>query len=131
MKSEFIKKIPKTDLHVHLDGSIRMQTLIDLAKDQNIKLPSKTASGLDEIVFKDRYKDLNEYLQGFRYTVSVMQTPEALERIAYEFAWDNYNEGVRYFEVRYAPQLHINKNQPIEEKQSRKNINKSQKPSKI
>ena len=115
MKPEFIKKIPKTDLHVHLDGSIRIQTLIDLAKEQNIKLPSETTSGLDEIVFKDRYKDLNEYLQGFQYTVSVMQNPEALERIAYEFAWDNFNEGVRYFEVRYAPQLHINKNQTIEE----------------
>ncbi len=115
MDSEFLKKIPKTDLHVHLDGSIRMQTLIDLAKEQKIRLPSETESGLDEIVFKDRYKDLNEYLQGFQYTVSVMQKPEALERIGYEFAWDNFDEGVRYFEVRYAPQLHVNKNQSVEE----------------
>ena len=112
---EFLARIPKTDLHVHLDGSLRVPTLIELAKAGNIELPSYTESGLNELVFKDKYNDLMDYLQGFGYTVSVMQNSENLERIAYEFAWDNFNEGVRYFEVRFAPQLHVNKNQSIED----------------
>jgi len=112
---EFLVRIPKTDLHVHLDGSLRVSTLIELAKNGNVELPSYTEDGLNELVFKDKYKDLMDYLQGFGYTVSVMQNPENLERIAYEFAWDNFNEGVRYFEVRFAPQLHINENQSIED----------------
>jgi adenosine deaminase len=113
--TDFIRRIPKTDLHVHLDGSLRVQTLIELAKEHSIKLPSETVEGLNELLFKERYEDLVDYLKGFRYTTAVMQTPEALERIAYEFAWDNFNEGVRYFEVRFAPQLHINSNQGVEE----------------
>lgn len=105
---EFLKAIPKTDLHVHLDGSLRLSTLIELAKENKIKLPSYTEDGLKKLVFKDRYSDLVEYLQCFQYTVAVMQTPEALERIAYEFALDNFAEGVRYVEPRFAPQLHTN-----------------------
>ena len=112
---EFIRRMPKTDLHVHLDGSIRPETLLDLARARKIVLPTQTADGLNDLVFKERYQDLVEYLRGFHYTVAVMQTAEALERIAYEFAWDNFNEGVRYFEVRFAPQLHTNSDLPIEE----------------
>ncbi len=112
---EFIARIPKTDLHVHLDGSIRIDTLIELAKAGNVELPSYTHEGLNDLVFKEQYKDLTDYLKGFGYTVAVMQTSENLERVAYEFAWDNFNEGVRYFEVRFAPQLHVNESQTIEE----------------
>jgi adenosine deaminase len=54
----------------------------------------------------DRYNHLGEYLHGFKYTVAVLQTSEALERSAYELACDNFAEGVRYLEVRFAPQLH-------------------------
>lgn len=111
---EFIRKLAKTDLHVHLDGSIRINTLIELAQKDGVELPSYTNEGLNEIVFKNRYNDLLDYLQGFGYTTAVMQSAENLERIAYEFAWDNFNEGVRYFEVRFAPQLHVNKNLAIE-----------------
>lgn len=111
--TEFLKSIPKTDLHVHLDGSLRVGTLIELAKEQHIELPSYSEEGLNDTVFKSHYASLDEYLQGFGYTCAVMQTPEALERIAYEFAWDNWNEGVRYVECRFAPQLHINKNQSM------------------
>ena len=107
-KKDFLKAIPKTDLHVHIDGSLRISTIIELAREHNIKLPSYTEDGLLETVFKARYKDLVEYLRGFQYTVAVMQTPEALERISYELAIDNFNEGVRYLEPRFAPQLHTN-----------------------
>ncbi len=105
---KFIEAIPKTDLHLHLDGSLRLETLIELAGDAGIELPSNTVEGLKETVFKEKYKDLGEYLQGFFYTGAVMQTTESLERISYELAADNINEGVRYIEVRFAPQLHQN-----------------------
>jgi len=105
----FVKALPKTDLHVHLDGSIRVSTLIDLAREYNVSLPSYTEEGMRELVFKERYANLGEYLRGFAYTVGVMQSELALERCAYEFAVDNLNEGVRYFEVRFAPQLHMHK----------------------
>lgn len=103
---EFIRQIPKTDLHLHLDGSLRIPTLIELARNAKVKLPSYDESGLRELVFKDTYSSLPEYLKGFIYTVGVLQTPENLERVAYELAQDNLAEGVRYIEVRFAPQLH-------------------------
>jgi adenosine deaminase len=104
---ELIRALPKTDLHVHLDGSLRVETLIDLARDARVNLPSHTASGLMETVFKPRYANLNEYLEGFKYTVAVLSTAEALERAAFELAEDCQNEGVNYIEVRFAPQLHV------------------------
>jgi adenosine deaminase len=104
---EFIRAIPKTDLHVHLDGSLRLPTLIELAKERKVALPSFTEEGLNSLIFKDSYKDLNEYLSGFSWTLRVMQDKEGLERTAYELAQDNWAEGVRYLEVRFAPQLHM------------------------
>jgi len=108
--AELINRIPKTDLHVHLDGSLRLQTLIEIAKKEDVELPSATVEGLNELVFKDNYANLEEYLKTFGYSCAVMQKPEYLEKIAYELAQDNQDEGVRYIEVRFAPQLHINKN---------------------
>lgn len=105
---DLIRKLPKSDLHLHLDGSLRLETLIDLARTRGVVLPSETPEGLNELVFKDSYANLGEYLHGFGYTCSVLQDPEALERTAYELAWDNIDEGVRYIEVRLAPQLHVN-----------------------
>lgn len=104
---DFLRELPKTDLHVHLDGSIRIATLIDLAREYHVELPSYTEAGLRETVFKDRYRNLAEYLTGFQYTVAVLQSEVALERAGYELAQDNQAEGVRYLEVRFAPQLHV------------------------
>ncbi len=104
---EFIRELPKSDLHVHLDGSLRVNTLIEIARQEKFALPSYTEEGLNETVYKSHYGSLEEYLTGFQYTVRAMQTPENLERIAYEFARDNQAEGVRYVEVRFAPQLHM------------------------
>jgi adenosine deaminase len=109
----FIKKIPKTDLHVHLDGSIRLPTLIELARKKKIKLPAYTQKGLKELVFKKKYKNLEEYLRGFAYTVAVLQDAASLQRVAYELAMDNADEGVRYIEVRFAPQLHQSRTRNI------------------
>jgi len=102
----FVRSIPKTELHVHLDGSLRIPTLIELAKRDKVKLPSLTESGLRDKVFKDQYKDLPDYLKGFAYTCAVMQSADNLERIGYELIQDHLEEGVRYIEIRFAPQLH-------------------------
>lgn len=105
-KVELLRRLPKTDLHLHLDGSLRLETLIELAKERNVELPSYTSEGLLELVFKEKYANLPEYLHGFAYTCAVLTDAEALERCAYELAEDNLAEGVRYIEVRFAPQLH-------------------------
>ena len=107
---DFLLKIPKADLHLHLDGSLRIKTLIELAKKDNIKLPAYSEEGLRREVFKKNYRNLPEYLKGFAYTTAVMQKKENIERIAYELALDNIKEGVRYIEVRFAPQKKKKKN---------------------
>jgi adenosine deaminase len=107
MDRDLIRRLPKTDLHVHLDGSLRLETLIDLAHSRRVALPSETPAGLEELVFRPRYRSLAEYLEGFRYTAAVLQDAEALERAAYELAEDCQAEGVLYLEVRFAPQLHV------------------------
>ena len=112
---EFLRRIPKTDLHLHLDGSLRTTTLIELARQRRVKLPSGPADGLCRLVFKKHYADLTEYLRGFAYTCAVMQDAESLERIAFELAEDNLAEGVRYIEVRFAPQLHVHDKLTLEQ----------------
>lgn len=112
---EFIQAIPKTDLHVHLDGSLRIPTLIELAQERGVELPAYTEEGLRAEVFRDSYADLGEYLHGFKYTCGVLRDEAALERCAFEMAEDAFLEGVRYMEVRFAPQLHANDNLTIED----------------
>jgi len=104
---EFVEKLPKTDLHVHLDGSLRISTIFDLAKKQNVKLPVKTEDKLADLICCDRQcESLVDYLKGFEVTLSVLQTEDALFRVAYELAEDAAKENVRYIEVRYSPILH-------------------------
>lgn len=105
--AEFIRRIPKSDLHLHLDGSLRLKTLIELARQEGVKLPSFTESGLRKLVFKDSYRNLGDYLQGFSLTCAVLRSRENLERVARELVEDCAAEGVRYIEVRFAPQLHV------------------------
>jgi len=100
--------LPKTDLHVHLDGSLRPATLFDLARSQGVKLEVENEAGLRS--FLDRLTagvSLPTYLKAFDLTLSVMQRPEALERVAFELAEDAHRENVRYMEVRYCPALHL------------------------
>lgn len=102
---EFIFDMPKTDLHLHLDGSLRLNSLIEMAGESNINLPSNTIEGMKEKVFKETYENLGDYLKGFQYTCDVLRDKEHIERAAYELAIDNQKENVIYIEVRFAPQL--------------------------
>lgn len=111
---ELLAALPKSDLHCHLDGSLRLDTLIELARERNIQLPSYTPEGLKELVFKEQYRDLPDYLHGFAYTCGVLTDEEALERTAYELAIDCIAEGTCYLEVRFAPQLHVRPDLPLD-----------------
>jgi adenosine deaminase len=102
----FLMRIPKADLHIHLDGSIRIGTLIELAQQHNVPLPSYDADELRDLVFPETYNSLEEYLRGFAYVTKALRSHDALERVAYECAMDAYNCGVRHLEVRFAPQMH-------------------------
>lgn len=104
---DFIEKLPKTDLHVHLDGSLRLDTIIELARKQSVKLPSFDRDELFRRIYAGEVcQSLDEYLKAFDITLSVMQTEESLERSAFELAEDAWKEGVRHIEVRYSPLLH-------------------------
>jgi adenosine deaminase len=104
---EFFQKLPKTDLHVHLDGSLRLETIVDLAKRHKVELPSHDSAELRRIMnLGQNCGSLVEYLKAFDITLRVMQHEDALFRVAYELAEDAARENVRYMEVRYAPMLH-------------------------
>ena len=110
LPKDVIQELPKTDLHVHLDGSARINTLIEHAKKQKIGLPSTKPEELAKYIMSGKNcHNLAEYLKSFEITLSVMQEPEALYRIAYELAEDAAEENVWYMEVRYSPILHIRK----------------------
>ncbi|MDI9529332.1 MAG: adenosine deaminase [Candidatus Cloacimonadota bacterium] len=110
MTRELIEKLPKTDLHVHLDGSVRINTLIELAKEQNIQLPTTDPDEMRKlIVCGEHTSSLEEYLRGFPIVNLVLQTKDSLRRAAYELAEDAARENVRYMEVRYSPILHTNR----------------------
>ena len=105
---ELLHSLPKTDLHVHLDGSLRPETLIELAAEQGVKLPTTDPAALADHMHVKEARDLVDYLSRFDITHSVMQEADALERIAYELAEDAAAENVRYTEVRFSPVLNIN-----------------------
>jgi adenosine deaminase len=104
---ELFESLPKADLHVHLDGSLRLETIVELAREENVELPSHDAGELRRVMhLGENCGSLAEYLKAFDVTLRVMQTESALYRIAYELCEDAARENVRYMEVRYAPMLH-------------------------
>lgn len=104
---ELFQALPKTDLHVHLDGSLRLATILELASVEGVELPATDEAGLNAAIgCGNNFGSLVDYLRGFDITLRVMQTESSLERIAFELGEDAHAENVRYMEVRYAPLLH-------------------------
>lgn len=102
-----IRELPKTDLHVHLDGSLRLTTMLELAEDQGVSLPADSPEGLAKALHcGENTGSLTEYLKAFETTLLVLQSEDALYRAAYELGEDASEENVRYMEVRYSPMLH-------------------------
>ena len=116
LDKEIIRRIPKVELHEHLDGGLRPETIIELAKERNITIPST-----DPVELKEWFKrgciqkSLTLYLETFSVTLSVMQDKEALYRIAKEEILDLAKEHVVYAEIRFAPELHTKKGLNLEE----------------
>jgi adenosine deaminase len=104
---ELVRALPKTDLHCHLDGSLRLATILELAEEQGVALPADTPEGLARAIHMgETCASLEDYLAAFDVTLAVLQTEESLHRVARELALDCAAENVRYLEVRYSPVLH-------------------------
>lgn len=106
LERDWIQRLPKVELHVHLDGSLRPQTMIELADEAGIRLPARDAASLAEAMLVRDVTCLEEYLDRYRVTIALMQTREAIRRIARELVLDLAAENVRYFETRFCPALH-------------------------
>jgi len=110
ISEQVVRLLPKTDLHVHLDGSLRPDTILELMDRAGLEPPSRDPAELARMLtVGDRSASLPEYLAIFETTLSVLQEPDAIERVAYELACDCAAENVRLLEVRYAPILHQQK----------------------
>ena len=104
---EIFEQLPKADLHVHLDGSLRLETIVELALEDKVDLFSYDPADLRKAMhLGETCGSLDQYLRAFEITLKVMQTEAALYRIAYELGEDAARENVRYMEVRYAPMQH-------------------------
>ncbi|MFC1681252.1 adenosine deaminase [Pseudomonadota bacterium] len=112
---DLLKRLPKVELHCHLDGSLRVGTMLELAKLDKVKLPTKDKQELKKIMSPGKFKSLNEYLELFEISLKVLQTPRSLERVAYELIEDVAEENVRYIEVRYSPILHCRRDMTPED----------------
>ena len=96
--------LPKTELHIHLEGSIRTQTIIDIAEEYNLKLPSYEASELDKHVkVYDQMRDLGAVLEAFAIFQNSITSPAVVERIAWELFEDAARQNIKLFEVRFSP----------------------------
>lgn len=102
------RRLPKVLLHEHLDGGLRPSTVIELSRELRYGgLPTEDAGELAKWFHRGAQRgNLVEYLEGFAHTIVVMQTKDGLERVAYEYMEDMFNDGVIHTEVRFAPVFH-------------------------
>lgn len=97
------------DLHLHLDGSLPLHTVKELAEQQGITLQMTDGELKKKLSVPAGCRDLNEYLTKFEFPLTLMQTPEALEKCMHDLLTELEGQGVQYCEVRFAPQLHTQK----------------------
>jgi adenosine deaminase len=106
ISDDLLRALPKTDLHVHLDGSLRLATFIELGAAAGLDMPRDTREVRRKFFPPDREPRFDEFLKYFQHTLAVLQTAENLERAACELAEDFFADGVWYVEVRFCPLLH-------------------------
>ena len=115
ISQELLLQLPKVELHCHLDGSLRTQSIIEQAAIEKVILPFQNISDLDKYLrIGEKRGSLEDYIKRFDITLSVMQTPQSLFRFAYELIEDVAKENVRYIEVRYSPILHTKKGMTLD-----------------
>ena len=100
----FIERMPKVELHLHLEGSIGSQTLLDLAERNKIEIPAQNVAGVEQLL---RYRDFGEFLTVYMALVRAVVTGEDFERLAYELGQHLATQRVRYAEVMVSPMQHI------------------------
>ena len=112
-----IKAAPKVLLHDHLDGGLRPVTILELAREIGYTaLPTSDPDELAKWFVADAPgSDLVRYLEGFAHTTAVMQTKDQIERVASETAFDLALDGVVYAEIRFAPELHVERGLSLDE----------------
>ena len=116
INTSLLQRLPKVELHCHLDGSLRISTILDLAKQDKVILPTSNSDKLSKLLVIGKTRgSLEDYIKRFDITLSVMQTPVALRRTAYELIEDVAKENVRYIEIRYSPILHTEKGMSLGE----------------
>jgi adenosine deaminase len=111
----FLRRLPKAELHCHLDGSVRPETLLELGREYGIAMPRTDAASLREYMLVADARNLEDYLERFEITLSVLQTPDALERVTFELLDDASRDGVRYMEIRYSPILNVRRGMALGE----------------
>lgn len=109
MHREIVKQLPKIELHCHLDGSIRPETLVKIARKQGIPFPTNTQELHDLLVAPPDCQNLNDYLKRFDVVLTCLQTEDALQEAALDIISQAAEENIRYIEVRFAPSLHMQK----------------------
>lgn len=100
-----LRRLPKAELHVHLDGSLRASTMLELGEAAGVPMPVNDPALLRVHMRVDDARHLEDYLARFDLTIALLQTPEAIERVAYEMCEDAARDGIWYLEVRYCPML--------------------------
>jgi len=102
---ELIHRLPKAELHTHLDSALRPETMIDLARQAGFELPVWEPDALRRFMVVKDAANLEDYLARFEYTIPLLQTAESIERVSYEMVEDAARDNIRYLEVRYCPYL--------------------------
>jgi adenosine deaminase len=104
-----VAEMPKAELHLHLDGSLRIETALELARTRRIEAPRTRAGMIGALVAPPRCTDQADLLRAFDLPIALMQDAEALQRIAAELVEDKAADGVRYLEIRWGPLLHVSR----------------------